>query len=555
MILTSENNSIPSVSSNENALLNRYFIDHLTNLPNIYQLRKDLEDKEVFALIIFNVDNFRTINNFYGCMVGDYVIEDLGEHFKSNFKNHKTYRLSGDEFAFVIDKKMFFYDIKEHLSKFCEDMKDFVVKYLDTNIYIDFTLASSASKNNNNIFSKVSMALKHAKETNSNFWIYEDTMNFEKMLYDNALLCELYTNTYLTYKDEDFLKTAKDIADFWQNFMSEDNLFYSASDADSEGAEGTYFTYSYDEVYSTLSKHGYENVEEMLAEMEVTKDGNFEGKNIIRFDNGIVPEYFENVKILLQDLRKNRAYPFIDRKIQTSWSSMMIKALFTLGAVDFKYKEKAIKSLDALLSTMFIDSMLYHTTLIHKTPKIEAFLEDYAFLSQALISAYNSTQDEIYLIQAQKFTNLALEKFYNKGYWNFSVGEFETKADIADNTYTSPVSIMVDVLISLGTLLEDEKYSHFAFKTLEYNSYELGRRPVIYPYMLRQTLRHLKGDRVIKSNAENLDANAYELSSLSYPFTHKKLSQDAEFIVCSDKSCYANTDNINKINDIIKNSF
>jgi len=379
--------------------------------------------------------------------------------------------------------------------------------------------------------------------------------HFEKMLYDNALLCELYTNTYLTYKDEDFLKTAKDIADFWQNFMSEDNLFYSASDADSEGAEGTYFTYSYDEVYSTLSKHGYENVEEMLAEMEVTKDGNFEGKNIIRFDNGIVPEYFENVKILLQDLRKNRAYPFIDRKIQTSWSSMMIKALFTLGAVDFKYKEKAIKSLDALLSTMFIDSMLYHTTLIHKTPKIEAFLEDYAFLSQALISAYNSTQDEIYLIQAQKFTNLALEKFYNKGYWNFSVGEFETKADIADNTYTSPVSIMVDVLISLGTLLEDEKYSHFAFKTLEYNSYELGRRPVIYPYMLRQTLRHLKGDRVIKSNAENLDANAYELSSLSYPFTHKKLSQDAEFIVCSDKSCYANTDNINKINDIIKNSF
>jgi len=200
MILTSENNSIPSVSSNENALLNRYFIDHLTNLPNIYQLRKDLEDKEVFALIIFNVDNFRTINNFYGCMVGDYVIEDLGEHFKSNFKNHKTYRLSGDEFAFVIDKKMFFYDIKEHLSKFCEDMKDFVVKYLDTNIYIDFTLASSASKNNNNIFSKVSMALKHAKETNSNFWIYEDTMNFEKEYAVNIELSETVREAVGNYR-------------------------------------------------------------------------------------------------------------------------------------------------------------------------------------------------------------------------------------------------------------------------------------------------------------------------------------------------------------------
>ncbi|NOR58679.1 MAG: DUF255 domain-containing protein [Sulfurimonas sp.] len=379
--------------------------------------------------------------------------------------------------------------------------------------------------------------------------------HFEKMLYDNALLCDLYANTYLTYKDESFLTTAKEIADFWYNFMSEDELFYSASDADSEGEEGTYFTYTYIEVYNTLSDHGYENIEEILEEMEVTVGGNFEGKNIIRFNNGIVPKQFEKVKILLQDLRKSREYPFIDRKVQTSWSSMMIKALFTLGAIDAKYKERAIKSLDALLKTMFIDSKLYHTTLIHKTPKVEAFLEDYAYLGQALIAAYNSTQDELYLIQAQRFANIALEEFYSKGTWNFSNGEFETKADIADNTYTSSVSIMVDVLISLGTLLEDEKYSHFAFKTLEYNSYELGRRPVIYPYMLRQTLRHLRGDRVIKSDASNLDANAYELSSLDYPFIHKKLSQDAEFMVCSDKSCFANTNNINKINDIIKNSF
>jgi hypothetical protein len=378
--------------------------------------------------------------------------------------------------------------------------------------------------------------------------------HFEKMLYDNAILCELYTNAYLNYKDESFLAVAKEIADFWHNFMSEDELFYSASDADSEGEEGTYFIYTYDEVYETLSKHGYENIENKLAEMEVTPQGNFEGKNIIRFNEGSIPEYFKKVKILLQDLRKSREYPFIDKKIQTSWSSMMIKVLFTLGVVDAKYKQRAVKSLDALLKTMFIDSKLYHTTLIHKTPKVEAFLEDYAYLAQALISAYNATQDEIYLIKAQRFANIALEEFYEKGSWNFSNGEFETKAEIADNTYTSSVSIMVDVLISLGTLLEDEKYSHFAFKTLEYNSYELGRRPVIYPYMLRQMLRHIKGDRVIKAEASNLDANAYELATLEYPFIHKKLSHDVGFMVCGNKSCFANTQNINKINDIIRKS-
>ena len=379
--------------------------------------------------------------------------------------------------------------------------------------------------------------------------------HFEKMLYDNALLCELYTQTYLTYKDETFLQTAKEIADFWFNFMSEDNLFYSASDADSEGEEGTYFVYSYDEVYSALSESGYENIEAMMDEMEVTKEGNFEGKNIIRFESGNVPVYFTDVKKLLQKLRLTREYPFVDRKVQTSWSAMMISALFRLGSIDSKYKERAVESLDALLKTMLKEGKLYHTTLIHKTPKVEAFLEDYAFLSQALISAYNSTRDELYLIQAQKFANSALEEFYQKGMWNFSSGEFETKADISDNTYTSSVGIMVDVLISLGTLLEDEKYTHFAFKTLEYNSHEIGRRPVLYPNMLKQTLRYVKGDRIIKSNSDNLDINSFNLASLKYPFTINKLSDDSSFMICGDKSCFANTENINKIDDIINNSF
>ena len=321
--------------------------------------------------------------------------------------------------------------------------------------------------------------------------------HFEKMLYDNALLCEVYTKTYLTYRDESYLQTAKECADFWYNYMSEDNLFYSASDADSDDGEGTYYTYTYDEVYTLLKDNKYENIDSMMDEMSVTHDGNFEGRNIIRFESGRVPTYFKDVKILLQSLRQNREYPFVDKKVQTSWSSMMIKSLFLLGTVDSSYRDRAIKSLDALLETMHIEGKLYHSTLIRKTPKVEAFLEDYAFLASALISAYNFTQDETYIIYAQKFTNEALAKFYKNGVWKFSSGEFETKADIADNTYTSSVGIMVEVLISLGTILEDEKYSRFAFKTLEYNSYELGRKPIHYPFMLAQTLRYLRGDRLV----------------------------------------------------------
>jgi hypothetical protein len=379
--------------------------------------------------------------------------------------------------------------------------------------------------------------------------------HFEKMLYDNALLCEVYTNAYITYKDESYLKTAKECADFWHNHMSEDNLFYSASDADSEGEEGTYFIYTYDEVKTLLEDNDYEDVEKKLYEMGVTPEGNFEGKNIIRFESGETPEYFEEVKILLQNIRKKREYPFCDKKVQTSWSSMMIRALFNLGQIDAKYTARAVENLEALLSTLYVEGKLYHTTLIHKEPKVEAFLEDYAFIAQACVVAYKFTQDELYLIHAQRFTNTALEKFFKNGVWSFSTGEFTTKAEIYDNTYTSEVSVMVDVLLSLGTLLEDEKYTHFAFKTLEYNSYELGRRPVLSPYMFTQVLRYLKGDRIIKADSENLQANLQNLAGVTYPFVHYKHADEPGYMICGDKSCFANTEDVQSVDTLVTNSF
>ena len=117
-------------------------------------------------------------------------------------------------------------------------------------------------------------------------------------------------------------------------------------------------------------------------------------------------------------------------------------------------------------------------------------------LASALIEGYKHTKNEIYLINAQRYANKALEDFYKDAKWLFSHGEFETIAEITDNTYTSSVAVMVDVLLSLAKLVNDEKYSHFAFKTLEYNSYELGREPIYSPYMLKQVLRYLKNDEI-----------------------------------------------------------
>ncbi|MDD3476046.1 MAG: bifunctional diguanylate cyclase/phosphodiesterase [Sulfurimonas sp.] len=177
-----------SIDAYRNKLLSRYFTDHLTNLPNLYKLRSDLQEFKDFALVIFNIDNFQTINNFYGYVVGDFVIEQVGKYLQENIQEYSIYKLSGDEFAFIIDREIGFYELKEFLENLHKRIKNIVVSYQDIDIYVDFTLGSSINKDNKNIFSNVSMALKYAKEKGVKFWIYEDRMNFENTYERNLKL-------------------------------------------------------------------------------------------------------------------------------------------------------------------------------------------------------------------------------------------------------------------------------------------------------------------------------------------------------------------------------
>jgi len=160
-------------------LFKRYFTDHLTNLPNMYQLRKDLQNNDEAGLILLKIDNFQAINSFYGFVVGDYVLEYVGKHLKDLLHPHTVYRLSGAEYAITTDSRLGFYQLKDYLIELYEKIKNVEIIYQDTKIYVDFTLASSSHRDNTNIFSKVSMALVFAKQKGVPFWIYEDRMNLE----------------------------------------------------------------------------------------------------------------------------------------------------------------------------------------------------------------------------------------------------------------------------------------------------------------------------------------------------------------------------------------
>jgi len=173
-----------------NQLFNTYFTDNLTALPNLYQLRKDLEANEEQCLVLIKVDNFVTINNFYGFVVGDFAIEEIAKYLNTTLKEHTVYRLSGAEFAFTIKEKLNFYELKEYLNTLYQELKSFFILYKNNKIFADFTLASTSGSDSVDIFSKVSMALKYAQDVGAPFWIYEDRMNFQNDYQRNFDLSE-----------------------------------------------------------------------------------------------------------------------------------------------------------------------------------------------------------------------------------------------------------------------------------------------------------------------------------------------------------------------------
>lgn len=375
--------------------------------------------------------------------------------------------------------------------------------------------------------------------------------HFEKMTYDNALLCTLYALAASVYQNDRYLTVARECADFMITLMMENDLFYSAGDADSEGEEGKYFVYEYDEILAALQRCGIADIHKAAALVGASAEGNFEGRCIIRFNSDERPEWFDALRRELQAIRKTRAYPFIDRKVITAWNAMMIKALFVLGQNDERYRIQAVRSMEKLISAMFVDGVLKHSALIGKEPKIDAFLEDYAYLCAALLEAYQSTMEERYLIEAQRFANKALECFYTEGKWYFSRGAFTTPAEFDDGTYPSAMAVMVEALMDLGILV-DPKYRHFAFKSLEFASLKLMKTPIYFPTLALQAVRWLKEDRILKASRSRLTTLH---NPLRYPFVRYRNDESLEnYLVCGANACYATTDDPLTLDDLIRST-
>ena len=379
--------------------------------------------------------------------------------------------------------------------------------------------------------------------------------HFEKMLYTNAELLEVYTLAYRITKKELYKNIVNDLVVFLKHKFEKDRVFYSASDADSidmktgKKEEGAYFVFNYQEVKAALVGAGIKNYKEILDYLNITKTGNFEGKNNPYIDEmDTKPKNFDKAKKVLLSIREKRVYPFVDHKILTSWNALLIKSLFKASKINPEYKNYAVESIKSLMSKIYVDKKLYHQVLLGKKPKIEANLEDYSFLVSALIGAYEATFDNSYLKKANDFTKKAISKFYTNGIWYYSLKPFRVKATFDDNAYVSSLGIMVDNLLKLALLKEKLSYEELAKNTIETNSMLVSKYPANFPQAVLDILAFKKGYIIIKSKKASLMKLKEDLQKkLSCVFILYKAINNKNFIACKVDTCFAFSANKNKI--------
>ena len=274
--------------------------------------------------------------------------------------------------------------------------------------------------------------------------------HFEKMLYDNAQFvlllskyCKINSDNYFKEKLEQTIEFIK------KNFINNEGFFGSAYDADSDGEEGKYYVYSHNEIKDI------ENIEKFF---EITPEGNWENKIILVEKQKPTKEILNK---LLQ-IRSKRSKPFFDDKTQLDLNCLMISALISASEIlqNNGYLELA-EEFFLKIENKYIKNKIHHSYSTNI-----AFIEDYAFLINALNDLSDKTMNFKYKDLAKKLSQEALSKFFledknifQKNQKNSNDTFFEP-IDIGDNTIPNGNAIMLINLVKLGMMNEAKKLSY-----------------------------------------------------------------------------------------------
>jgi uncharacterized protein YyaL (SSP411 family) len=312
--------------------------------------------------------------------------------------------------------------------------------------------------------------------------------HFEKMLYDNALLSRLYLHYYQLTQTPLARETAEGIFDYVLREMTDPaGGFYSTQDADSEGHEGKFFVWDSSEIKSVL---GETEAAIFSAYYNVTEAGNFEGQNILNVNPSADPPDPDSRRKLFE-MREKRIKPDRDEKIITAWNGLMLASFAEAGVIlgNADYTEAARRNADFVLSNLLKDGFLLRTYK-DGVAKFNAYLEDYAFFIEGLVTLYETGGEFRWLKEAIALTDRMIEEFMDReGGGFFFTGESHEalivrSKDYFDNATPSGNSVAASVLLRLAILTGNEQYRDIGQAVLGQVADSTRRYPSGFGYAL-----------------------------------------------------------------------
>ena len=236
--------------------------------------------------------------------------------------------------------------------------------------------------------------------------------HFEKMLYDNALLARCYLHGWQVLGHERYRRVCEETLDWaLREMRGPEGGFYSALDADSEGEEGRFYVWDAAELRDLLG----DDAEALIAYYGVTDAGNFEGRNILHLPAGgpEAPPNLAELRERLYDVRSQRVWPGLDDKRLASWNALMVSALADAGAALGRedYLEAARGTAEFIGDQMRGEDGHLLRTYKDGRAHLNAYLEDHAFLVEALIALYEATFEVRWYEEAVATAEAMLERF------------------------------------------------------------------------------------------------------------------------------------------------
>jgi len=336
--------------------------------------------------------------------------------------------------------------------------------------------------------------------------------HFEKMLYDNALLARAYLHGWQALGHERYRRICEETLDWALTEMrGPEGGFYSALDADSEGEEGRFYVWTPEQIREVLDptspdpnciNFSSQEIEKLMQFYGVSEGGNFEGRNILHLAGGAdaeEPEGLGEMRRALYEARAKRVWPGLDDKRLTAWNALMISALAEAGAAlerqdyldaaracaDFVWEE--LRDADGNLLRTYKDGRAH----------LNAYLEDHAFLLEALLSLYEASFEQRWFDRARSLAETMLARFGDEergGFFSTAADHEELIArrkEIGDHPIPSGNSAAAMGLLRLAALTGERRYEQQAEGVFRLFAGPAASHPESFAHLLRAIDFHL----------------------------------------------------------------